>query len=246
MEMLNLFSIEMRKWRRTPFLWVTVATSVSAPFLVMLMAGGSSRYLRDWDSFMRQVLLFYVVLIGSLVATLLGAQTIASEYQYDTWKLALTAPIPRWKIYLVKVVHGVLWLVGLSMVACVGGFGFAYLRGVGGQLDVARWFMVFAASGAGLGLLVPVYQVVTLAAKSFFVTSGVGIVATVVALIVVQSKYAGLYPITSIFSLVWWFVDGTLPKELLGSPAVWAMVPAAVAAVSLAAGIVYFRRGEIR
>ena len=245
--MRNLITAELMKWRRTKFLWVTVAAAMAAPLLVVIVMSQMKE--PDWALFLGQVMVFYTTLTGPLIVTLIGAQSIASEYQFDTWKLSLTAPVSRWQVYAVKGIVGLVWILGLTALAAVTGcLAGATLLNLTGTVEPMRWVLAFAVCGVGLAAMLPLHQLVTLLSRSFFVTSGVGIVATIAGFITLQSKYGGLYPLSGVLVLAA-SISGNPDlsgERLLASPAVWAAIPSVLAVISALTGLVYLQRADIR
>lgn len=244
--MWNALQIELLKWRRTALVWVTVAAGLATPLLTGLMFA-SWDSTPTWHDVMKQTLAMYAVMTGPLIATLIGAQSIASEYQYDTWKLSFTAPIGRGQVYLAKVLLGLVWLLSLSALI----FGANWLAGLalpieGGLPEPLKATGQFLMIGLGLSVMLPFHHLITLFFRSFFVTSGVGIVATFTGLIVLNSKYAGLYPLSGTFMLIFrWFGMPEDTSMLVGSEPLWLAVLAATFLVPMLASLFLIKRADL-
>ncbi len=244
--MLRVFRAEVMKWRRNWFPWVVLASALAAPFLVFLM--GALRSDRPTAaSLMQNILTFHFLLTGPLVVTLIGAQFIAAEYQWDTWKLLLTAPVPRWSVYAAKWVLGVVWIMALSLLVALAGFSAAYLVHATGALAYGLWLKAFLYGSVGLTAALSVYHLITLISRNFFVTSAVGIVAAFAGLLASQSKYIGVYPITGNLLIVQSLLGRVDDLGgVIGTPEVWAGVLIATALFGLVGSLAYVQKASYR
>lgn len=243
--MLRTIAVELHKWRRTSFLLVTVAAALAGPLLI-----GLTFVARDgipaYGDVLEQTVGFFLLLTGPLITTLIGAQSIAAEYQWDTWKVSLTAPVPRWTVYVTKWLVGTAWIVGLSLLAGLTGLIDCLLMGATGEADLLLWVRVFSMGGLGLSALLPLYHAVTLVTRSFFVTSGVGIVTTFAAILAINSKYQLLYPISGNLVLTTMQINSELPPRVLGSLPIWIGIQVGLALVFFLVSLVYVQRADYR
>lgn len=244
--MRNAIRAELLKWRHNWFPPASAGAALAVPLLLYLVAqtrGG----VPTAQMVMSSLMTFYLMLIGPLVVTLVGAQTIAGEYQWDTWKLLMTAPLPRWSVYMAKWLLGVLWIIDLSLVVVLAGFGVIHLLHAPGPVDYGLMLKVFLLGGTGLSTFLAVYQFITLVSRNFFVTSTVGIVGAFASLLNMQSKYMGVFPITGNLLLTQTLVGRQLQTgEFLGTPAVWVGVLAIIAVVGLVCSLVYVQAADYR
>jgi|GEM_PF-3181783 len=244
--MLRTISVELRKWRRTTFLLVTCGAAMMAPFLCYLMY-----LLRDGIAtkaeILNNVMMYHLIFTGPLMATLVGAQMIAAEYQWDTWKVSLTAPHPRWRIYMAKWIVGMVWMVALSVLVGLGGMLIPLLINSTGTYSFWPWLASFALGGVGLSVMIPFYHLITLISRSFFFTSGVGIVATFAALLMLQSKYQLIHPISGNLILVSQLSGGDAISPLaVGSMPIWIGLQVALLVGSVLLSLVYVQRADYR
>ena len=242
--MRSVLKAELLKWRRTPVLFVTIAATLAVPLLVVLQLSHMDPPI-SWDLLLGNILIIYVTLTGPLIVTLIGAQSIAVEYQCDTWKTVLATATPRWQVLLGKWCVGCVWIVGLTALVALASWPASRLLNIGESLDVARWAATYGAAGIGLTAMLPAYQLVTLLFRSFFVTSGVGIVGTIVAFFVLSSKYAGLYPITAVTILASRISQHLEVTGLYGTTELWIGILAVIALGSLLVGIVRIQTADI-
>ncbi|MCG0238651.1 MAG: ABC transporter permease [Firmicutes bacterium] len=239
----KVLAAELSKWRGTRFFWVTVAGALAAPALASLFA---LSYRTSPEHFLGQVLVWYTLLTGPLTVTLIGAQMVAMEYQCDTWKVLLSTPVPRSGIYLAKLLLGVAWVQGLTLLVLVAGWALSPLVAQGEPPDLKTWTAAFATAGLGLSGMLPVYHLTGLLSRSFFVPSGLGIVATFAGLMALQSRYAGLYPVSATVILTQLATGQSPPGDLLAGPGAWAAAVAMPAVLGAALSLGYLYRGEIR
>jgi len=243
--MRKAISAELQKWRRTWFLLVTIATTLMTPVLVCVAFLLSERT-PEWQQIFNQGMAFHLLMIGPLVVTLIGAQLIASEYQYDTWKLSFTAPVSRPLIYLAKWFVGFVWIIGLTVPALGGNLVVGWLLGATGPLPLWLWTKFYLLAGLGMSVMLPVYNLITLITRNFFVTSGVGIVSTFTGIFIINSKYAAIYPQSSILVMLSTMTGQPMRPDMIGSWPVWIGVEAAIFVVALLASTLFVQKADYR
>lgn len=242
--MRNVLAAELLKWERTPFLGVTIAATLASPLLDLLLLSRSDVPV-TWDLLLGQILVFHVTLIGPLVVTLIGAQSIAVEYQCGTWRTILTTPTPRWKVYLAKWLVGFVWILGLTALVTLASWPAGRLLNAGDSLHFTRWAGAFVVAGVGLTAMLPVYQLITLLFRSLFVTSGIGVVGTFVGYIALLSQYAGFYPTSAVMILATRVSQHLQFARMSGTPEVWISILAILAIGSLLAGLLRLQHADI-
>lgn len=242
--MLNALIAEKMKWHRTPFILVTIAAALSTP-LVTFLSYSMSSITPTWLDFIIRSVFYYTSFMGPLIVTLIGAQSIATEYQNETWKLSLAGPIPREKTYLAKVLIGFIWIGLLSVLA----FGGSLLAGVilqaSGTFLLTDWLKPFVIMWLGVMAMLPLYHLITLMTRSFFVTSGVGIVSTFIGMIVFRSKYSGLFPLSSPTLLWYRDIEEFEGVVFIGSPVLWISILAGVMLIGLVGSLYYLKNADI-
>jgi len=243
----NVLQIEALKWRRSPLVWVTLASTLATPLLATLLFGFAEGREPTWHDLLNQALLIHTMMIGPLVTTLIGASAISTEYQFDTWKLSLTAPIKRWQVYTAKLGVSLIWCLALSVAALLGTMVGGSLLHLGPFERFWYWAYQWLIGGAGLAIMLPFYHLVTFVSRSFFVTSGAGIVGTFTGILMVSSKWAGYYPIASVpLLLAIWF--NSRPGEvqsLVGTQPVWLLCLAATFLLPLLINLVFVKRADL-
>lgn len=243
--MLRAISAEVQKWRRTWFLLVTIGATLMAPLLVciaFLLTGRTP----EWNQVFSQGMTFSILMIGPLTVTLIGGQLIASEYQYDTWKLSLTTPVPRGMIYLAKWIVGFVWIMALSVLVVLGNLAVGLLLGATGQAEVWLWLKFFLLGGVGMSVMLPVYHLVTLISRNFFVTSGFGIITTFTGIFIINSKYAAIYPQSSILVMLATMTGQPIRPDMIGSWPVWIGIEVALALGALLVSTLYMQKADYR
>jgi lantibiotic transport system permease protein len=243
--MLRSAWIEALKWRRTWFLLVTIGAVLSTPLLNYFVFSAMEG-VEPYSSVLQQNILWYLMMIGPLVVTLIGAQTIAVEYQWDTWKVNRTSPTPRWQIYAAKWLVGVVWILGLTWVAASLSYLSAILLGASQPQPLLHYFKVFTLGGLLLAAMLPVHHLVTLATRSFFVTSGVGIVSAFAGIVLVNSKYQAVFPVSGPAAIVGSVIGLPLEPDIVGTLPVWIGIQVGVAALGFLLSMVYVQRADFR
>jgi hypothetical protein len=138
-----------------------------------------------------------------LFVTLETALLGGLEHANHQWKHLFALPLARWTVYVAKLIVGA-GLIGLSMVVLVGltvlsGLTLRVLKpglGFEAPIPLAQFLHVTGLVYLAAWLIISVHTWVGLRWRSFVVAMGVGIAATVVAVMVVESDWAGYYPWT--------------------------------------------------
>lgn len=186
--LLNVFSAETLKLKRTIALRMVVIAPVAVVGLVTFLAANVTTLLLNprielWASLTRLTMIFWAILMLPLYVTLETALVASVDHSENHWKVLLTRPVPRWTFYAVKLFM-VATMTGLSMLLLVFGIVMAGLLLPHLQSDLRfgapiPWPMIFqkAAEVAGLAsLMLAIQHWVSLRWRSFTVSLAVGIV----------------------------------------------------------------------
>lgn len=243
--MLTSLLTEARKWRRTSFLLVTVGAALASPVLNYLKYASAEEVVPAHEVIW-QTLLMHLVLTGPLIVTLIGAQLIAAEYQWDTWKINLTGRVARWRIYLAKWVVGVVWILGLTGLVGAAGRLSTMLLGSPDPEPLWLWAKAYTAGALGLSAMLGVYHLTTLLSRSFFFTSGVGIIGTFAGFMVLMSKYQAVYPLSGVVVLTGSMVGMPISPKIIGSMPLWIGIQVALAVVGFGLSMLYVQKADYR
>ncbi|MBB6098473.1 hypothetical protein HNR42_001907 [Deinobacterium chartae] len=233
-------SSELLKLKRT-LVWPGV---LAAPLVTALLAwlAQRERNAGQWDAFLLNGELIWALLSMPMLIALLASQLTGVEHTSGSWRMALTLPQPRWRLYLRKA--GLLLLLTLAAnLLLVGGMvlaGEALPYALEGSWTVQNllgdalklWVSGFAVA---LILLALAFRF-----SSFLAPSGVGTAATIAGFFVVDSVYGRWWP---------WSLGGYVvaPSEMRGGgPTVPELLvySAAVALVALLLGVWSFSRRD--
>ncbi len=234
--MIRALSAEVLKTKRTLTLWLILLAPLAIAFLEFVMHMQTSvRAMRPntsaWLSLTQDSLMLWALLMLPLFVTLETGLLNAQEHGNKMWKQLYATSLPRWTIYSAKQLMG-LALVGASTLVLL-----AMSIGVGLLLNVFKPELGFAPP-IDWGTIIPAYALCYLAAwllvslhlwvsahwSSFVVAMGVGIVATVAGVMVINSDWAKVYP---------WTLPGLASIGYMEGDAIAAQV-----AMGLAGGIV--------
>jgi ABC-2 type transport system permease protein len=205
--------VEALKLRRTLALWAALLV----PLLVVAMttalnlsretgprvAGGPAA---PWDSLMLNLVLFLWCLIGLPLFVALETALLAGlEHRENTWKHLFALPIPRWTIYVAKLLVGA-GLVCVSSLVLAAGIGVEGLillsfRPGQGLTQPIPWdlilFRSFSFTAAAL-LMLAIQTWVAIRWRNFVVPVGLGIAGTVAGLVLGISartaEFASFFP----------------------------------------------------
>ena len=239
---------EVAKLRRTLALWMAVLAPmviVGLYFLVGIAGPGTPvrPNPNNWVSPTRKTVSLLTPLMLPLFITLETSLLAGLEHSERNWKLLLSLPIPKWTIYVAKLVVAIalVWLAHAVLVAGTMLSGLI-LRQLSpamklGALPIAQIAWPLAKISVSLLLAVTIQHWVSLRWSSFVTAMGFGMCAMVVGFLAVQSaKYGPWVP----WSLTLFTV---MPR---GTDVVNPMMYSAVAGLVVAtAGAWHFTRREM-
>ena len=201
-------SAEVLKTKRTLTLGLAFLAPLAVAFLefVMHMQMGERAMqpgAEAWISLSQHSLILWTLLMLPLFVTLETGLLSALEHNNKTWKQLYALPLPRWVVYAAKQIIG-MGLIGLSMAVMV-----AMIVGVGLPLSVFKptlgfsdpipWptiIQTYLLTYLASWLIISLHLWVSAHWPSFVVAMGVGIVATVAGVLVIESDWARVYPWT--------------------------------------------------
>ncbi len=236
MTLARALSAEALKTKRTLTLALTFLAPLAIAFLAFMMEmqtgeRNSKPGVNPWISLSQNSLILWGLLMLPLFVTLQTGLLSALEHSNKTLKQLYTLPMPRWAVYAAKQLISMA-MIGLSTLVLLG-----MLWGVGQLLNVFKpqlgytaaipWktiLTVFLLTYLASWLMISLHLWVSLHWSSFVVAMGVGIVATVAGVLVIDSKWASFYP---------WTLPGLVSIGFLTGKAV-----AAGVLVSIGGGII--------
>lgn len=202
---------ELLKMKRTLALTLIFVTPLAVCLLNFLLLTQNRTLPVDpefdvWEFLVRNNVAIWSILMLPLFITLETALVAALDHNAHAWKHVYALPLPRWAVYMAKQIVNLALIAGSMMVLGLG----TALTGVfiqmigmlpeGRVLPTFPWgTMVQALALLFLAawLMIAIHTWVSLRWQSFTVASTVGIVATVVGFIVINSdEYSTLFPWT--------------------------------------------------
>jgi hypothetical protein len=201
-EFVRIISIEAMKLRRTLALKVSIMVplAVIAITLTMnLLRSYGSEFVGDhpngWDTLiLDQTLILWLFVLFPLFVTLEAALLAGVEHRENNWKHIFALPIPRWTIYMAKLMVGFGLVVVSSVVLAVGtvvqGAIIAMFRPDLGLSLPIPWDLVFLRNFGFLpaALFMLAIQIwVAIRWRSFTVPMVVGIVGTMLSIMLLRT-----------------------------------------------------------
>lgn len=199
---------------------------------------------RIWQQLTLNSLMLYNLLVVPLFVTLQTALLGGLEHGNRNWKQLYALPVSRGALYAAKQLVAV-GLIGLSAPVLVGAIVVAGLAlraiypGIGFEAPVPAWEILRYAllSWVASWLIVAIHTWIGMRWSSFVVAMGVGVSATIAAVMIIQSEYVGYYPWTMPGVVVRQaMLDGVVPVRTLAAWVAGALVCA------VAGGIEFTRR----
>ena len=202
MALFRAIRMEVLKLRRTLALWAS--TLVPAAVILMTTAMNLSRARgtrfdpdqpNGWESLMLDLVLFLWCLVALPLFVALEAALLAGlEHRENTWKHLFSLPVPRWTIYLAKLLVGVGLLCISSLLLAVGtgveGWIVHTLRPDLGLPQAIPWDLIFLRSFSFVPAVVLMLAIETWVAirwRSFTVPVMLGIGGTVIGIMLLRT-----------------------------------------------------------
>lgn len=199
-------SAEALKLKRSLALWLAaIAPLVIAVIQFFILLDRGSAFMNSaaspWHWLGIQTLIFWSFLMLPLFITLETALVAGLEHSGDVWKHLFVQPISRIAIYFSKLTSGLV-LIAISQVLLVlyillAGTALRLLKpGMGFQAPVPVLDILgYAAVGfVSSWFLIGLHTYVGIRWKNFVVAMGFGIAMTVAGFLILNSRWAGIYP----------------------------------------------------
>jgi hypothetical protein len=204
---IQVLASEVRKLRRTPALGMVFL----APFTIVILyfvvglaspgplaRGGAERV---WPSLIQNTVMLWTLLMLPMFITLETSLLAGLEHTERNWKFVLTMPMPRWMVYIAKlvVVVGMVWTAHLvlGVGTMISGVTLRTFSPELGLTTLPVWPLVESLTKVGASLLLglSIQHWVSVRFPSFTVAIGFGMAAMVVAFIAANSAtYGPWYP----------------------------------------------------
>jgi ABC-2 type transport system permease protein len=194
--------VEVLKLRRTLALWASLLVPVAVIAMTTAMnlsRATGTRFDPDqpnsWESLMLDLVLFLWCLVGLPPFVSLETALLAGlEHRENTWKHLFALPIPRWTIYVPKLVVAFALVCVSSLVLALGtgveGLVILTLRQDLGLTQPIPWALIllrsFSFVPAAL-LMLAVQTWVAIRWRSFTIAMALGIGSTVVGIMLLRS-----------------------------------------------------------
>lgn len=252
--LVRAFRTETLKLRRTLALWMMLLAPAAVAAMNFLMLAQRPDLLDaesgfSWINLGQNTLIVWAALMLPLFVTLETALIAGAEHQEKHWKQLFTQPVPRWVLYVSKFLIGVLTLA-LASAALIGllwvvGQALRLVVGAASFTGPFPWQEVLYYSGriflASL-LVVAIHTWVANRWSSMYFSLGVGIMATVTNIFVLNSdKWSQISPWAMPTAAEFGFRPGS--GTLTDMTTIWLWV--GVALVVLLAGCVDFARRDV-
>src|SRR6266576_2792627 len=205
-EFLRITAIEAMKLRRTLALKVSIIVPLAVIGITLamnLLRSSGSEFVGDhpngWDTLMLdQTLILWLFVLFPLFVTLEAALLAGVEHRENNWKHLFALSIPRWTIYMAKLIVGFGLVVISSVVLAVGtvaqGWIIATFRPDLGLSLPVPWDLVFLRNFGFLpaALFMLAVQIwVAIRWRSFTVPMAVGVVGTMFGIMLLRTLKNG-------------------------------------------------------
>ncbi len=212
--LVRALSAETLKLKRTLALWLAFIAPLLVIALQCMVVLRSEFALEaevdPWRWFSQSTTVLWGLLMLPLFITLQTALLANLEHGEKTWKQLYAMPIPRWAIYAAKLIVN-LGIIGLSTVMLwLGQMGAGWVLSIiKPSLHYSEWpipwqFMLYRVTVMYLAvwLIIAIHTWVSLRWQSFALASSVGVGATIVSIIAVNSEWAAYFPWTQVVNII--------------------------------------------
>jgi hypothetical protein len=204
--LVRALSAEILKTKRTLALGLALLAPLSIAFLAFVVswqAGPPDTPAEGWRYFVQNGHILWNLLMLPLFVTLEMGLLGNLEHGNRMWKTLYALPAPRWSVYIAKQLIALV-LVGLSSALLI-----VFLFLAGSLLNLINpaygfgaafpWAQALGISGITFlcaWLIIAFHLWFSIRIPSFVAAMGLGIVAVVASVLVIESKYAPYYPWT--------------------------------------------------
>jgi lantibiotic transport system permease protein len=194
--------VELLKLRRTLALWV----SLLVPLVVIVMTAAmnfararETQFVLDrpngWDSLMLdQTLVLWCFVLLPLFVTLETALLAGVEHRENAWKHLFALPVPRWTVYVSKLLVSFALVCLSSVVLALGtglqGLTIAVLRPDLGLTRPVPWELILLRNFGFVPvvlLMIAIQMWVAVRWRSFSVPMGLGVIGTLVSIMLLRT-----------------------------------------------------------
>ncbi len=227
--LIHALRAETLKMKRTLAFWLTLIAPAVVVALQTLVTQQRKEYYMSmnlgaeiWFDYGLGTLVLWSLMMLPLFIALEVALIANLEHKSGQWKHLFTLPIPRGTLYAAKQLCGMA-LVGLSTIALVvwtvlGGWVLRFwVPGLGFETSapIGEYARFCGFLFLGTWLITAILTWVAQRWSSFAIASAVGVAMTVMGVVVIQSDWAGLYPVTLPILVANGFSDTIQPLNIL-------------------------------
>lgn len=204
--MLEIFTSEMLKLKRSKMLWLVLIGAflpVLLEFVIGVHALQTQKFVQ-WDQMFKDVVQIMALLMCPSLFALFAGYLVAREYQERTINIFLTAPRSRIKLLLGK------YLAIMPVIAATLGLTYLLVLVAGMLLrtDPLTWTIIWENAVLFLKVFITQYALVSVAVsvsllgKTYVPAMGLGIFAVISEMTIMQSKYIMYYPWSASLNMV--------------------------------------------
>jgi lantibiotic transport system permease protein len=198
-------TLKMKRTLALGLAFITPAVIVALITLMVLQKGQQMFEIgaNPWLFLDRQTHMFWTLLMQPLFITLETALVAQLDHANDHWKHLFALPLPRWTIYIAKLIVNIL-LIALSLLilfvyTLIAGRILSLLRpefGFSLEIPFQQMLPVTCMAFITSWIVISIHHFVALNWRSFVVASAFGIVMTIAGVLIISSDENSLYPWT--------------------------------------------------
>lgn len=204
--MFDTIAMEFKKLKRNTTIRLAFLGNLVPPllnFLIYINRKINNTGVATLEDMLSQTITFYIIFFGILIYGLVSSYVFSREYEEDTFKALLTIPVSRNMVIVSKLI--VISVIIFLMVAASFAFSviFSVIGGFSGiNMDIIlRYIPCYLMTYLLNMMLMPFMIFITFLFKKYIPTMIFAIVASTVNIVIINSKYAQLFPFSIPFVL---------------------------------------------
>lgn len=195
---------ELLKVKFSVAFWIAIIAPIIQGFLHFCVFFFNGKYIIKpnidvWELFISSVWGFWAVLFLPLVIAIQTSLINGLEHQTEGWRNLFCLPIPRWYVYVSKMLMSLVLVFISNAILVVVTILVGYLLGlfgITGFLQTSVPIFIFAYPFyilVGSFFIIALHWALSTIVRNFFVCSGIAVVLTLLNIIISTEKEASIY-----------------------------------------------------
>lgn len=201
---LQSFKAEFLKVKFSVGFWIAIIAPAVQGFIHFCVFFFNGKFFikantNTWELFIHSIWGFWMVLFLPLIIGIQTSLVNGLEHQNEGWRNIFCLPVPRWYIYLSKILMCLLLVLISNVLLVIITIFIGYLLDILGvgtftyySYPTYIWIYPFIIT-IGAFLIITIHWALSLIVKNFFVCSGVAVILTLFNIIISNEKDISIY-----------------------------------------------------